>query len=372
MFKLGLIINPFAGIGGRVGFKGSDGADIRAKALAMGAPQLAEPKTRICLEHLAELQGKYQILTVSGDMGESLCQRMALNHKVVYQAKSPSNEDDTLGAVKTLLEEKVDLILFAGGDGTARNIFEACDENQMVLGIPAGVKIHSGVYAISPDAAGQIVKALVCGEMMSLLNADVMDIDENAFREGIVKAKKYGYLNIPGALQFVQSTKSGGKEVEELVLEDIAAEVIEEMEDDTYYVIGSGTTCAAVMEQLGLDNTLLGSDIVFQESLYLSDAIESDLLALLEKGHKVKFIITVIGGQGHLLGRGNHQLSPSVIRQAGWENFEVIATKSKLTALNGRPLLVDTGDKVLDQQLKGTKKVVTGYRDFVLYPVGLG
>lgn len=371
MFKLGLIINPFAGIGGRVGLKGSDGDEIRAKALAMGAPKLAPPKAGICLEQVLDLKDQFEVFTVSGEMGENLCQKLGLDYQVIYQSALPSTEVDTEQAVKCLKQQDVDLIVFAGGDGTARNVFQAAEESQLVLGIPAGVKIHSGVYAVSPEAAGLLLHDLVTGKILSMLSSDVMDIDEDAFRGGVVKAKRYGYLNVPGALEYIQAVKSGGKEVEELVLDDIAAEVIESMEDDTYYVVGSGSTCAAVMEQLGLENTLLGSDIVYQEKLYKQDAIEKDLLKLIGTGAKVKFIITVIGGQGHLLGRGNHQLSPEVIRKAGWENFDIIATKTKLNALQGRPLLTDTGDCDLDHSLQGAKKVITGYRDYVICRVGL-
>jgi predicted polyphosphate/ATP-dependent NAD kinase len=375
MFKLGLIVNPFAGIGGRVGLKGSDGNSIREKALALGALKLAESKAEIALNEFKSLSHSFEVYTVSGEMGGALCQRLNLEHNIVAEVEQPSSEEDTKVAVIKMIEVGVDLILFAGGDGTARNIFEACedcqsDEQQMVLGIPAGVKIHSGVYAISPQAAGLLVNQLINGKILSWLSANVMDIDEAAFREGVVKAKKYGYLNVPGALEYVQAVKSGGQEVEALVLDDIAAEIIESMDDDYYYVIGSGTTCAVVMQQLNLDNTLLGSDIVYQGELFKADAIESDFLNLLAEGKILKFIITVIGGQGHILGRGNHQISPQVIRQAGWNNFELIATKSKLQALDGRPLLVDTGDCELDSVLKGSKRVITGYRDFVIYPVG--
>jgi predicted polyphosphate/ATP-dependent NAD kinase len=379
MFKLGLIINPFAGIGGRVGLKGSDGNDIRQQALALGGLKLAESKTQIALSELnalaQDMKNSLVIYTVSGEMGESVCEKLGLAYQVCYQANNPSTEQDTQFAVAQMIEQKVDLILFAGGDGTARNILQACvqynaDEEQTVLGIPAGVKIHSAVYAITPQAAGWLVRDLVKGKILSLHSADIMDIDESAFRQGVVKAKRYGYLNVPAALEYVQSVKSGGQEVEALVLDDIADEVIESMQDDTYYVIGSGTTCAAVMRRLDLGNTLLGSDIVFQSQLFKADAIEKDLLSLIESGKKLKFILTTIGGQGHILGRGNHQISPEVIKQVGWQQFEIIATKAKLETLNGRPLLTDTGDVALDKQLAGSKKVITGYRDYVIYPVG--
>jgi len=371
VFRLGLIINPFAGIGGRVGLKGSDGEAIRQKALDMGALQLSGQKTEIALNEIKSLTKQFKIYTVSGEMGENLCQKMDLPFDVIYQSGSPSQESDTIEAVKKLQTLGMDLILFAGGDGTARNVFDVCETNQMVLGIPAGVKIHSGVYAISPQAAGLVTAQLIKGELMSLTSADVMDIDEIAFREGVVKAKKYGYLTIPAALEYVQSVKSGSTESEELVLDDIAAEVIESMDDDTYYVIGSGTTCAAIMEQLHLQNTLLGIDIVFQNQLYLQDATEKDLLTLIDNGKQIECYITVIGGQGHVLGRGNHQLSPEVVKRVGWEKFHIIATKTKLQNLTGKTLITDSGDSVLDKELSGRKRIITGYRDYVVFPVNI-
>lgn len=371
MFKLGLVINPYAGIGGRVGLKGSDGEAIRQQALSLGAPMLAQDKTTLALMQVKDLAKHFEVYTISGDMGENVCQKLGLNYRTILSIKQPSTALDTETAITELLKNNLDIILFAGGDGTARNVYQTCPSTQMVLGIPAGVKIHSGVYAISPSAAGMLLKNLINGKILSLISADVMDIDEEAFRKGIVKAKNYGYLNVPQAVEYVQAVKNGSSEVEELVLDDIAAEVIDQMDDEHYYVIGSGTTCAVIMQVLGLENTLLGSDIIFQRQLFKADAVEKDFLALLEKNKPMKFIITVIGGQGHILGRGNHQLSPQVIRLAGWDNFEIIATKTKLEQLKDRPLITDTGDNALDQQLEGYKKIITGYRDYVVYPVGI-
>lgn len=374
MYKLGLVINPFAGIGGRVGLKGSDGCNIREQALSLGAKKLANIKTMNCFKQFESDFSKIEVYTVSGEMGESLCQALGINHQVLFQASNPSSDTDTKKAIEILQSIDLDLLLFVGGDGTARNVFEVYDEQQTVLGIPAGVKIHSGVYAISAEAAGHLTKDLIHGKMMSLVEADVVDLDEAAFRNGKVKARKFGYLQIPASLQYVQAVKHGNVEIEDLVLDDIAAEIIESMQDDTYYIIGSGTTCAAIMRQLNCDNTLLGSDVIFKDNLVATDVVEKDLLKLIAqcqlKGHKVEFILTVIGGQGHVLGRGNHQISPEVVKQVGWKQFKIISTKSKLNALNGRPLLVDTGDLELDHQLSGSKKVITGYRDYVLYPVG--
>jgi predicted polyphosphate/ATP-dependent NAD kinase len=199
-----------------------------------------------------------------------------------------------------------------------------------------------------------------------------MDIDESLFRQGVVKAKRYGEMQIPSELRYVQAVKSGGKESDELVLQDIAADVIENM-DEELFIIGSGSTTAFVMEELTLDNTLLGVDIVQAHQVLANDVIETELFAFIEKSkqvnQKVKLVITLIGGQGHIFGRGNQQLSPRVIRAVGRDNIIIIATKSKLSGLNSRPLIADTGDSELDQALAGFMPVTTGYKDQVLYPV---
>ena len=368
-FKLGLIINPVAGLGGSVALKGSDGSDTAAKAMALGAEPKANARTALALEQLKENQANIHVYTVNGEMGGRLAKEMGFETYVAYQCATPTTPEDTEGAAKALLAAGVDMILFAGGDGTARNICAAVDDTIPVLGVPAGCKIHSGVYAITPKAAGRVVDMLVKGELVTLGEADVMDIDEDAFRQGTVKAKRYGEMQVPSELRYVQSVKNGGKESDELVLADIAAYVISEMEDDEQYIMGSGSTVAAVMEELGLENTLLGVDLICDHELIGQDMIASDLFAAAEK-MPTKLVITLIGGQGHIFGRGNQQLSPALIRQIGKENIMVIATKTKLQALNGRPLITDTGDEALDKELSGYIKVITGFNDHVMYAVG--
>lgn len=211
---------------------------------------------------------------------------------------------------------------------------------------------------------------MVTHQLVTLTDADVMDIDESLFREGVVKAKRYGEMQVPCELRYVQAVKSGGKESDELVLQDIAAHVIDELED-TFTVIGSGSTTAFLMEEMGLDNTLLGVDLIQAQELIANDVTEPELWQQLQKrqGEAVKLVITLIGGQGHIFGRGNQQLSPRVIREIGKENIIIIATKTKLAALDSRPLIADTGDESLDQALSGYLPIVTGYKDQVLYPV---
>ena len=368
IFKLGILVNPFAGIGGALALKGSDGAEIREKALAMGAEKKANEKMAKAMSILEALSGKFTVVTASGDMGETVCESLGIPYEVIYTPSAAQTEgEDSERAAKAMVEANVDLLLFAGGDGTARNICSVVGTQVPVLGVPAGCKIHSGVYCVSPSAAGQVVSQMIAGELVSEMDAEVRDIDENAFREGKVIAKHYGEMRVPAELTYVQAVKMGGKEDEALVLDDIAAYVGEIIDDepDTYFVMGSGSTVGAVMDFLGLENTLLGVDVVKQGELIASDVTASELIALTHD-KPTKVILTVIGGQGHILGRGNQQLSPAFIRQIGKQNMLVVATKQKLQALNGKPLRLDSSDATLDAELAGAFTVITGYKDKVL------
>lgn len=368
-FKLGLIVNPVAGLGGTVALKGSDGEDTAAKAIALGAEPKSNSRTKAALEVLVPHQSNITIYTVNDEMGEQTAKALGFNTQVVYQSNSPTTSDDTEAAARLLQQQGVDLILFAGGDGTARNICHAVEDSVPVLGIPAGCKIHSGVYAITPKAAGRVVEMLVKGELVTLSDADVMDIDEVAFRQGTVKAKRYGEMQVPSEVRYVQAVKNGGKETDELVLADIAAYVVSEMDADSLYVMGSGSTVGAVMEEMGLENTLLGVDLVEDQALVGQDLTAQQLLEL-TKERETKLVITLIGGQGHIFGRGNQQLSPALIKAIGRDNIIVVATKTKLQALNGRPLICDTGDSKLDDELSGYIRVTSGFNDHIMYAVG--
>jgi predicted polyphosphate/ATP-dependent NAD kinase len=254
----------------------------------------------------------------------------------------------------------VELLLFVGGDGTARDIYEAIGEGVPVLGIPAGVKMHSSVYAVNPRRAAELVEAFLAGDA-PLAQTEVMDIDEAQFREGRLSAQLYGYLSVPYAERLVQGAKIASTGAEDSPL-PIAEYVVETMEDGFTYILGPGSTVKAIGDELGIDKTLLGVDVVHQGKLVGKDLNEAQLLALIE-GKPVKLVVTVIGGQGYVFGRGNQQISPAVIRQVGRENVIIVATKSKLGALEG-PLLADTGDPDCDTYLSGYVRVVTGYGVF--------
>ncbi|WP_379907427.1 ATP-NAD kinase family protein [Marinobacterium aestuariivivens] len=310
-----------------------------------------------------------QILTWPAEMGADVAREAGFEPVVLGAIDSGhTGPDDTERAAIELEKAGVDLLLFAGGDGTARNICNAVSDRLPVLGIPAGVKIHSGVYGVTPRAAGEIVAMLVRGELVTLGDEEVRDIDEEAFRQGRVRAKYYGELLVPQEHRYLQHVKNGAREAEELVLADIAADVVETMAPGVCYVMGSGTTVQAVMDELGLPNTLLGVDLVQDGQLVAADCTAAQLLDLTE-GRDCRLVVTLIGGQGHIIGRGNQQLSPALLRRIGRENIQLLATKTKLKALEGRPLIVDSGDPQLDRELAGLIRVTTGYHDAVLYRV---
>ncbi|WP_286238015.1 ATP-NAD kinase family protein [Neptuniibacter halophilus] len=367
MFKLGLIINPLAGLGGSVALKGSDGENTARQALALGAEPKAGLRTLQALEVLKGLE--LELVTYPAEMGADIAREAGFEPTVIGEIKSgETTAQDTLNAAHDLVRAGVDIILFAGGDGTARNICEAIAEEVPVLGVPAGVKIHSGVYAVTPKAAGEIIAMLIKGELVTLGDQEVRDIDEEAFRAGTVRAKYYGELRVPQEHRYLQHVKNGGRESEELVLDDIAADMIERMDPESYYIMGSGSTVAAVMEQMGLPNTLLGVDLVRDGELIAADCTAQQLLELTD-GEPCQIVITLIGGQGHIIGRGNQQLSPELLQRLGKQNIHVIATKTKLQELEGRPLIVDSGVPEVNQMLSGVIAVTTGYHDSVLYRV---
>jgi len=373
MLRIGLLVNPYAGVGGSVALKGSDGAEIRDEALRRGARLRAVDRAHRAFQVLAEGDAKLEIYCWDGAMGSDALEGLGLDYRICGKAASdPSTAQDTRQAALDLAACELDVLVFAGGDGTARDVLDAVGESVAVLGIPSGVKMHSAVYAVSPEAAGELMLRLASAGLVNVSLREVRDIDEEAFRAGIVKARFYGELLTPEEGHYLQHTKVGGIESEELVAADIAAGIVETMETGRIYLIGSGSTTAAIMEQLGLPNTLLGIDAICDGEVLLSDAAEADLLKLLRSDERpAQIIVTAIGGQGHIFGRGNQQLSAEVIRQVGLDNITVVAGKGKISSLEGRALLVDTNDAELDRALCGYRRVVTGYRDEILYPVGV-
>ena len=364
-----MIVNPIAGMGGRVGLKGTDGSQIFEKALKLGARPVSEKRTREALQKLESLKDSVELITYPGQMGEKAAVDGGFLPKIIGSLPDiRTTAEDTQNAAKDLRNLKVDLLLFAGGDGTARDIYNAVGESMVVLGIPTGVKIHSAVYACNPAKAGELAALYLQNKAKTIQETEVMDIDEDDYRKGQLSAKLYGYLRIPYERRYVQRMKAGSGATERYYQEAIASSIVEDMSDEYLYIIGPGTTTRSAMERLNLDSSLLGVDLVYKKRLVGKDLNESELLEKI-KSKRVKLIITPIGGQGYLLGRGNQQISPEIIQRVGKDNIIIIATKHKINSLYGRPLLVDTGDRATDKILEGYFKIMTGYREAIIYKV---
>jgi predicted polyphosphate/ATP-dependent NAD kinase len=362
--RVGLIVNPIAGMGGRCGLKGTDGAEILAQACALGAEPEAPGRAQLALSRLEPFKDDVEIVTVSGDMGEAEAVAAGFAPTVLFNTNGETTtSDDTRRAAAEMAAAGVDLILFAGGDGTARDVYAAAGPDAVCLGVPAGCKIHSGVYGINPRNAGELAALYLQGKVTRVKQAEVMDIDEEAFRQGRVSAELFGYLTVPRDEARVQGGKAGRAASDENALDAIAFRLMDRMDPETLYLLGTGSTVFGIKRRLGIAGTLLGVDVTRGRELVAADVTEHQLLDLLgpKGGTPARIVVTVIGGQGYIFGRGNQQLSPRVIERVGRDHITVVATRQKIAALGGKPLLVDTGSEETNAMLTGYMRVVTGY-----------
>lgn len=364
LFRLGFLINPLAGLGGSVALKGSDG--VAHEALARGAVPRAGQRAAAVLELFLPRREHILLLTADGAMGAEAAQALGFATAIVHRPGPVTTAEDTRQAARALKEAGVDLLLFAGGDGTARDLAAVLGLSVPVLGIPAGVKMHSGVFAVTPQGAAEIVQLMLAGEMVLIDNAEVRDIDETALREGRVASRYFAEMRVPSEPRYLQQVKCNGREVEALVQQEIAAELIENLEPGVTYLVGPGTTTAAFMAALDIPATLLGVDIIRDGALVHADADAAVLEACCAAG-PCRLILSATGGQGMVLGRGNQQITPRVLQAVGRDGLIIVATHEKLKALEGRPLLMDIPDEKLAETFTGFAEVVTGYRSRVLY-----
>ena len=367
--KIGFLINPVAGMGGSVGLKGSDGAEILKSAVALGATPMAGERARVALRALAGHRDFVELLTGPGAMGADVAAQEGFKATVLPVGSGKlgfTTPQDTITLAARMKEQGAGLILFAGGDGTARNIFSAVGGDMTVIGIPAGVKIHSAVYANNPKSAGCLAARMLTGKVVPLGLGEVMDLDEAQFRRGVVAAKLFGYLRVPLDRSLLQCGKQASGAGNRDAALGIAQRVSDEMDAGCLYIIGPGTTTQAIMDTLGLAGTLLGIDAVQNRALVGADLNESRLLELLAAYPRARIIVTPIGGQACLFGRGNQQISPAVIKRVGRENITVVATKQKIDSFYGQRILVDTGDEAVDAMLRGFVRVVVSYSEEVL------
>jgi len=357
---LGFIVNPIAGMGGAVGLKGTDGKDILEKAIDLGAEPVAPARAESFLSELKAIKKDVRLIVGAGLMGETEARNHGYSCKVFGEKIEETKPEDTVETAKRIVKEDVDLLIFCGGDGTARDVLNAVNKQVPVLGVPTGVKMHSAVFAVDPKAAARIASRFL-RKQLPLWEAEVMDIDEEAFRRGRVSARLHGYLLTPYEPNLIQGAKISSPMTESDVRNQaaIAIYVIETMKPDVVYIISAGTTTRIIGDLLDEKKTLLGMDLFCNKKIIAKDVNEKQILEAI-KDKTARIIVTPIGGQGFIFGRGNQQISPEVIRQVGIDNIVVIATKNKMKNL--KSLKVDTGDTELDAAFRGTIKVVTDYK----------
>ncbi|ADD05898.1 homolog to NAD kinase [Natrialba magadii ATCC 43099] len=400
MDALGVVVNPIAGMGGRVGLKGTDGKLTEARE--RGAEPRAPERARDALTTFSRHAPDIPVYTAAGIMGEFAARDAGLEPRVVYDprdepervgksvdtppdptvdpADAETTAADTRRAVRALLEAGVDLVLFVGGDGTAVDVAGVLEEQEQaqaqaqeqeqaqaqeqeqeqtpMLGVPAGVKIYSSVFAVTPRDAGRIA-----AEFDRVESREVNDIDEDAYRAGEVRSELKAVVPVPVAPD-VQSSKqlSSGS------VDALAAGFAREVEPGRTYVFGPGGTVGEIESELGIEPSPLGVDVWRAGStdsevegdgdtdghLLASDAAEADILDVLELPATV--VVSPIGGQGVIFGRGNHQLSPAVLERA--DDIVVVADEEKLAEI--ATLRVDTDDEAVNEELRGWQRVRTG------------
>ena len=358
--KVGFIVNPIAGMGGAVGLKGTDGKQILQKAVTLGAKSVAPARAETFLSQLAPIKDHLLLFVGAGLMGETEAKNHNFRYKVFGQQKKDTKPEDTIDIAKKIAAEKVDLLIFCGGDGTARDVLNGVDMQIPALGVPTGVKMHSAVFGVDPKSAARITYRFLTNQL-PLWEAEVMDIDEEAFRQGRVSAKLHGYLLSPYEPRLIQGAKMASPITENELRNQaaIAVYITETMEPYVYYIISAGTTTRTIGDLLDEKKTLLGVDIFYNKKIIAKDVNEKQILKTIDD-KATKIIVTPIGGQGFIFGRGNQQISPAVIKKVGKDNIIVIATENKMKNL--KSLRVDTGDTKLDESFHGTISVVTDYK----------
>ncbi|MFT4470112.1 ATP-NAD kinase family protein [Arthrobacter sulfonylureivorans] len=363
--RIGLIVNPVAGLGGPAGLKGSDGTDIQAEALRRGSVPRSAARMGRMLRELRRRDVPVWLLAAPGPLGEDAARAAGWEPDAVVPwpgatPHAPTTAADTTAAAAALTARGVDVLVFAGGDGTARDVAAGLGPDDVVLGLPAGVKMQSGVFARSPESAAGILADAARGVGTTSV-AEVVDIDEQARREGIISSTLYGQLRVLGTRAQMQGGKVGSRSEPREVLGGIAAECAGRIDPEAMCLLGPGTTVAAVAAGMGLDSTLLGVDVLHRGRLVATDCSAAELHQV-TAGHRLQVLLSPVGGQGFLLGRGNQQLDEALLARLSPAEMLIVCTPEKLGALGGGPFYVDVPGPDLAAALTGPRRVVTGRR----------
>ncbi len=358
--RVGFLVNPIAGMGGSVGLKGTDG-DLLYEALRRGSKPVAPYRALRFLKRLKELTNDVLLIIPPKSMGLDYVRGFFTSyHLLDVDVGGITSREDTLNTCKLMTEEGVDLVVFVGGDGTARDIYNVVRTSIPILGVPSGVKMYSGVFASSPEAAAEVVSLYIKG-LASIELGEIADVDESYLSSDVLKVRVYGIAKVPYVRDLIIPSKDFSSS-DEIDKEEVAEYVVSNIiKPNTLYILGPGTTIKAIADKLGINKTLLGVDAVYNGELVGKDLSEYQILELLKVYSPAKIIVTPIGRQGFIFGRGNQQISARVIRTVGKSNIIIVATRSKMTGL--KVLRVDTGDVDLDRELEGYVRVITGFNE---------
>jgi|TARA_B100000959_G_C14997811_1_gene631395 predicted polyphosphate/ATP-dependent NAD kinase len=379
--RLGLLVNPDAGLGGRLGLKGSDGKAEEARS--MGAQDRSGPRVTMMLENFSRIHrlgfDGFEWVTSQGRMGTDwFPENSELGQiRTVHESGASTSASDTNEAVKSLIESEIDILIYSGGDGTTRDIVTALSENQRpslpVIGIPSGVKMHSGCFASSPKAAAEVLSAWVSGDLL-VSSTEVLDLDEERYREGEWVVRLYAEAYSPNSPRWMQGSKELIQtDSEEEILEGLADHINEMMVSDERLILwGSGGTLRSIGNAIGFEMTTLGIDATVGKTQVGTDLNEEGILSLLASHEgDTSLLLSPMGGQGFLIGRGNLQLSPEVLEKVGIDSILGVVTPAKL--LSVRTLRIETGNEVLDSEFASKKylKVLQGYRTTRILPISV-
>jgi len=371
--KIGLVVNPISGMGGKVGLKGTDG--VYDEAVSRGAVPVSQAKANAFLVKLAEMkmQGSIEWHAASGAMGEDALREAGFDCIVSYKLMGErTSAEDTKLACKAFVDTGCQLVIFVGGDGTARDVHGAVNNRVPILGVPSGVKMHSGVFGVNPEAAAELTAEWLLGKA-GIQEGELMDLDEERYRKGEWNIAHFGLALTPFEPSYVQVGKEMYEAADDEDIRDgIANHVIELMDKipGTLYILGPGSTLEHIGKRIGIDKTLLGVDCVVDRQLVAKDASEKQILALLEKHPVAKIVVSPIGAQGFFFGRGNLQISSAVVKKVNMADIIVVATPSKLA--HTPDLRVDFDDpEVVDKfKIKKYIQVVVGYHTSAFRKLG--
>ena len=366
MKLIGFIVNPIAGLGGSVGLKGTDG-ELYKLAIEMGAKPTI---VNIVKQFLKNLENKKEIkfLTAPAQMGGDYLSESGIKYEVIGEIGDETNANDTKKIANLLIEKNVNCIVLFGGDGTVRDIFDIVGSGIPIIAVPSGVKMFSAVFAVNPRAAAKILDSLIL-DKIDYEEREILDIDENSYRKGILESKLYGFLKVPKVANLIQASKDNSRigSSNTLLKREIAQYIIENMDKDVIYLLGPGTTVKTICDELKLPKTLLGVDAIYQDQILGQDLNERQILELMRESNRFCIIVSPIGRQGFIFGRGNKQFTPRILRDVGLNNIIIIATRDKLKEITS--LKVDTGEKELDESFERFFRVIIGYKEELIIPV---